>query len=89
MSSLLIIGGGGFFGQSFLDYFNKKSFQKWGIDNIYVTSRTIKKYVVIKQLSLIMMNIKIYLRLIILFMQLQAIIKIPTLALLKRRLLNK
>lgn len=43
MSSLLIIGGGGFFGQSFLDYFNKKSFQKWGIDNIYVTSRTIKK----------------------------------------------
>lgn len=43
MSSLLIIGGSGFFGQSFLDYFNDKSFQKWDIDNIFVTSRTKQK----------------------------------------------
>ena len=43
MSTLIIIGGSGFFGQSFLDYFNRKSFQKWGIDNIFVTSRSIQK----------------------------------------------
>ena len=43
MSTLLIIGGSGFFGQSFLDYFNLKSFQRWGIDNIFVTSRSIQK----------------------------------------------
>ena len=40
MTSLLIIGGSGFFGKSFVDYYNEKSFKKWGIDKLLITSRT-------------------------------------------------
>ena len=40
MSSLLIIGGSGFFGKSFIDYFDQKTFDVWGIDKIYITSRS-------------------------------------------------
>lgn len=43
MASLLIIGGSGYFGQSFLDYFNDQTFKKWGIDSIFVTSRAKQK----------------------------------------------
>lgn len=40
MASLLIIGGSGFFGKSFVDYYNEKSFKKWGINKLLITSRT-------------------------------------------------
>ena len=40
MASLLIIGGSGFFGKSFVDYYNEKSFKKWGINKLIITSRT-------------------------------------------------
>lgn len=39
MTSLLIIGGSGFFGKSFVDYYNLHSLKRWGIDNLYITSR--------------------------------------------------
>ena len=42
MSNLLIIGGSGFFGHSFIDYFNKHSLLRWGIKNIFITSRSEK-----------------------------------------------
>jgi nucleoside-diphosphate-sugar epimerase len=40
LSSLLIIGGSGFFGKSFVDFYNEKSFKKWGINKLLITSRT-------------------------------------------------
>lgn len=42
MKTLLIVGGSGFFGKSFIDYFCKKKFIKWNISNLIVTSRSIK-----------------------------------------------
>jgi nucleoside-diphosphate-sugar epimerase len=43
MKKLLIVGGSGFFGKSFIDYFNVNSFKKWGIDEIIISSRTKQK----------------------------------------------
>ena len=39
MKTLLIIGGSGFLGKSFLDYYNNKSFIKWKINKIIFISR--------------------------------------------------
>ena len=39
MKTLLIIGGTGFFGKSFINYFRQYSFSDWGIDDLIVTSR--------------------------------------------------
>lgn len=43
MNKLLLVGGSGFFGKSFVDYFNVNSFKKWGIDEFIITSRTKQK----------------------------------------------
>jgi nucleoside-diphosphate-sugar epimerase len=40
LASLLIIGGSGFFGKSFVDFYNEKSFKKWGINKLLITSRS-------------------------------------------------
>lgn len=39
MSSLLIIGGSGFFGKSILDCYKRKLLKPWNIDNIVIMSR--------------------------------------------------
>ena len=39
MAHLLFIGGSGFFGKSFVDYYKNNSFHKWGIDRLSITSR--------------------------------------------------
>jgi len=39
MSSLLIIGGSGFFGKSILDSFRKGQLERFGIDKVYVLAR--------------------------------------------------
>lgn len=39
MSTLLVIGGSGFFGKSILDFFKRKNSELWGIDKIVVMSR--------------------------------------------------
>ena len=39
LKTLLIIGGTGFFGKSFVSYYKKNSFKKWGINNLIITSR--------------------------------------------------
>ena len=43
MKTLLIIGGSGFLGTSFLDYANKNSFSKWKINKVICMSRKGKK----------------------------------------------
>ena len=40
MASLLIIGGSGFFGKSFVEFYNERSFKNWGINKLFITSRT-------------------------------------------------
>ena len=44
MSSLLIIGGTGFFGKSILDFFNRGNLETFGIDLIYIMSRNAFKF---------------------------------------------
>jgi len=39
MATLLIIGGTGFFGKCFINYYNRSAFHKWGIDKFIITSR--------------------------------------------------
>lgn len=39
MASLLIIGGSGFFGKSFLDVYQRGDLERWKIDNIKILSR--------------------------------------------------
>lgn len=43
MKTLLIIGGTGFFGKSFEDYYQRFSFENWGIGKLIITSRSKKK----------------------------------------------
>ena len=39
MASLLLIGGSGFFGKSFLDSFQRNELDDWGVDRVLVVSR--------------------------------------------------
>ena len=43
MKTLLIIGGTGFFGKSFEDYYQRFSFENWGIGKLIMTSRSKKQ----------------------------------------------
>ena len=43
LKTLLIIGGTGFFGKSFEDYYQRFSFENWGIGKLIITSRSKKK----------------------------------------------
>jgi dTDP-glucose 4,6-dehydratase len=50
MAKLVLIGGSGFFGYSFADFFNRNTFKKWGIDDLVLYARDIKKLEAIKDL---------------------------------------
>ena len=56
MSSLLVIGGTGFFGKSILDYFNRGNLDKFGIEQIYIMSRNATKFP--KEYPKLLTNIK-------------------------------
>ena len=45
MSSLMVIGGTGFFGKSILDCYNRGLLSQWGIDRIIAVSRNPKEFV--------------------------------------------
>jgi len=44
LKTLIIIGGTGFFGKSFLDYSFEFGLKKWGINKLILISRRKKKY---------------------------------------------
>lgn len=43
MSTLLVIGGSGFFGKSILDYFQRSGLSKWGVDRVIAMSRNVER----------------------------------------------
>lgn len=49
MAKLILIGGSGFFGYSFADFFNRYTLKKWGIDDLVLYARDIKKLQAIKE----------------------------------------
>jgi len=44
MSSLLVIGGTGFFGKSILDIFQRGNLDKYGINKIIITARRVDEF---------------------------------------------
>tara|TARA_B100000780_G_scaffold183060_1_gene128483 strand:- start:297 stop:1262 length:966 start_codon:yes stop_codon:yes gene_type:complete len=44
MKKLMIVGGTGFFGKSFIDYFIRKKLNRWSISKLIIISRNTKKF---------------------------------------------
>ncbi len=59
MSSLLVIGGTGFFGKSIIDFFNRGNLEEFGIELIYIMSRNANNFPIEYQKLLTNINTKV------------------------------